>query len=743
MPSPDFSMDITSIFGNSQLKQRLKYDIVCRFVCETLQASSVSMLMYRAESDNLYCRGSYLARENRSNFKGKENDFLRTIINHIALFEFFDSQLYESDFEELELRDFEDSIVCGKTCKNKIDDNLFVELKDRWKDPSVKSIYESYKKTSHREEYEIDSKSISGNFFSRLLKNKDNLVNDIELMPFKEGPQKGKPFFDVWEAGQIQIPSDDLYYIGLPLFATERYTGILRITCYSASDTVLNEIISIEKDQLSVSPLYERLNNFVHLISLHLKINYYLAGYREFSNIKLDIDNNLRINNNELISVCNTLSKVINCNGCIIRFSEREETDDPPIKATSTTLKEYYAYTKGKESSKFSEDIYRILKEDRHNGYYIKAINFSVNEIEKDTFNTKEYYYDSNIYLRSKEVLNRQFKDFTPSYIRKLIELKMREIIVLPIDEVREGIIILTNTQNRFFTSSDIEMILLASKNIKLEIKHLQQLEQQKQSELQKAQISGMNIVLHQFGQIIKSSTDTSEEIKDRTATFIKKFYGDEKNAPEEFVKILQNIRLLGFLVTHSQNQILRANRINEVDVKPIQTKIKPIYDFGKFLRNKCKDFEPYANVEREIHIWLLNSDREIERIDTDEELLTEVIYNLLDNAIKYSHEASEMKSKGVSFDPLSYRSDGNILIKYKADYSKLEIDITNWGNIIRQNERTRIFERSWRGSNSSQVVGTGIGLYLSKKIIDALNGSISVEGSTNHKTTFRITLNK
>jgi hypothetical protein len=64
MPSANFSIDITSIFNNSQLSDDLKHDVRCRLVCENLGVSSVFMLIYNAVEDKLKCRASYIIPSN-------------------------------------------------------------------------------------------------------------------------------------------------------------------------------------------------------------------------------------------------------------------------------------------------------------------------------------------------------------------------------------------------------------------------------------------------------------------------------------------------------------------------------------------------------------------------------------------------------------------------------------------------------------------------------------------------------
>jgi signal transduction histidine kinase len=97
----------------------------------------------------------------------------------------------------------------------------------------------------------------------------------------------------------------------------------------------------------------------------------------------------------------------------------------------------------------------------------------------------------------------------------------------------------------------------------------------------------------------------------------------------------------------------------------------------------------------------------------------TEAVTNILKNCIEHS-------SKNTKID-----------IKYNNNSVYSYITITDYGEGISKEDISHIFERFYRGKNSSNE-SIGIGLSLSKTIIESNNGIISVE-SNNDKTTFTI----
>lgn len=89
-----------------------------------------------------------------------------------------------------------------------------------------------------------------------------------------------------------------------------------------------------------------------------------------------------------------------------------------------------------------------------------------------------------------------------------------------------------------------------------------------------------------------------------------------------------------------------------------------------------------------------------------DIERLIEVVENIIENAIKYG----DGKSIEISF------SD--------EDYSQL-ITITNTGSALSSVEAIHMFESFWRGSNSQNKKGSGLGLYICKQIMHKMGGEI------------------
>jgi signal transduction histidine kinase len=100
----------------------------------------------------------------------------------------------------------------------------------------------------------------------------------------------------------------------------------------------------------------------------------------------------------------------------------------------------------------------------------------------------------------------------------------------------------------------------------------------------------------------------------------------------------------------------------------------------------------------------------------------------LLDNAVKYSPPGT------------------GITVELSGNDGAADILITSHGESIRPEFREKIFDRFYRGQEAMKSVtsGTGLGLYVARKIVRAHSGSLVLDGDNlpgDHGTTFRMTL--
>ncbi|MBB6454047.1 signal transduction histidine kinase [Salirhabdus euzebyi] len=110
-------------------------------------------------------------------------------------------------------------------------------------------------------------------------------------------------------------------------------------------------------------------------------------------------------------------------------------------------------------------------------------------------------------------------------------------------------------------------------------------------------------------------------------------------------------------------------------------------------------------------------------QLSCDREKINQVLYILLDNACKYSHD--------------------EVHIYLNKSQHEIEISIQDFGEGLTDTERSRIFDRFYRvdKARSRETGGTGLGLTIAQHIVDAHGGKILVNSEEGHGSTFSIYL--
>jgi PAS domain S-box-containing protein len=106
-----------------------------------------------------------------------------------------------------------------------------------------------------------------------------------------------------------------------------------------------------------------------------------------------------------------------------------------------------------------------------------------------------------------------------------------------------------------------------------------------------------------------------------------------------------------------------------------------------------------------------------------DPDRLERVLTNLLSNALKYSDQAT------------------TVVLSACCVGSDVVVSVADRGAGINPDDLQHIFERYYRAGATSTREGLGLGLYISRMLVEAMGGRIWVESSVGHGSTFSITL--
>jgi K+-sensing histidine kinase KdpD len=125
-----------------------------------------------------------------------------------------------------------------------------------------------------------------------------------------------------------------------------------------------------------------------------------------------------------------------------------------------------------------------------------------------------------------------------------------------------------------------------------------------------------------------------------------------------------------------------------------------------------------YVAKEKGINI-VIDSNIEQESLQADKVQLKRVIMNLLSNGIKYAYKNSNLK------------------IRLKSNRQKIEFEFENYSPYIPKEKQQAIFAQYVSYAETHKEIGIGLGLYASKKIIEAHQGKIYVKSFKNERNVF------
>lgn len=259
------------------------------------------------------------------------------------------------------------------------------------------------------------------------------------------------------------------------------------------------------------------------------------------------------------------------------------------------------------------------------------------------------------------------------------------------------------------------------------------------------------NIILNSNKEIIgvqTSSRDITERVKDQEEIKLALEKERELNelksgfvtmASHQFRTplsvIFSNVELLNYKI-NTKKVIIKddveviTNRIGN-EVNRMTELMNNILVFGEYESNNLKieikeillsDFiekliETYFNNEKDNRKLIFEMTGTEKPILSDESLLIHILNNLISNAFKYS--------KGSS----------NPILKIDFDQSYFKIQIIDFGIGIIPKETKHLFKSFYRGSNTSTIQGSGLGLIIAKQFTELLNGTISISSKIDEMT--------
>ena len=238
---------------------------------------------------------------------------------------------------------------------------------------------------------------------------------------------------------------------------------------------------------------------------------------------------------------------------------------------------------------------------------------------------------------------------------------------------------------------------------------------------------------LEQSKQEVMMALDKEKELSELKSRFV-------SMASHEFRTPLSTILSSAFLVNQyisTDDQPKRSKHIQRI-ISAVNLLTEVLNDFlsvgkieegGVQVRKNTFDIQQHINSIIQEMQELVQEGQQIvyehkgpTKVQLDPSLLKHVLLNLLANAVKFSAKHSIIRVSTLQKGPV------------------ITLEVKDTGIGISEEDQQHLFERFFRGTNVSNIQGTGLGLHIVSKYADLMNGKITCKSELNKGTTFTVT---
>ncbi len=185
------------------------------------------------------------------------------------------------------------------------------------------------------------------------------------------------------------------------------------------------------------------------------------------------------------------------------------------------------------------------------------------------------------------------------------------------------------------------------------------------------------------------------------------------------FGEISDKLKETMLIVQSSSNRLAKLVEdllnVSRIEQGRLKIEKKPM-DVSQIIKDSVAELKVQADEKNLKFEYKPHADK-LPLIDIDSERFKQVLFNVIGNAIKYTAKG------GVE-----------IITEEKEKNKVLEIKIKDTGVGMTAKDQQRLFEKFYRAQNkkTADIVGTGLGLWITKKIVEMMRGSIRVSSIEN-----------
>ncbi|MDB5165753.1 MAG: Sensor protein resE [Candidatus Saccharibacteria bacterium] len=183
--------------------------------------------------------------------------------------------------------------------------------------------------------------------------------------------------------------------------------------------------------------------------------------------------------------------------------------------------------------------------------------------------------------------------------------------------------------------------------------------------------------------------------------------------------------RLLGEAFTSSERMVHLIHdflNVSRLQTGKFMLELHP-YDIVKLVDEEVRSLQRAAET-RNMKLEFINTIGEL-MLNIDENKIRQVVMNFIDNALFYSHDESTIK------------------VELNKTEDQIELRVKDTGIGVPKGEQAHLFSKFYRASNArkQRPDGTGVGIFLAKKVVTEHGGDVLFESTEGKGSTFGFTL--
>lgn len=218
-----------------------------------------------------------------------------------------------------------------------------------------------------------------------------------------------------------------------------------------------------------------------------------------------------------------------------------------------------------------------------------------------------------------------------------------------------------------------------------------------------------VSLVTHEFRTPLTSIKGYAEMMLD----------GDTGELTDEQREFLETVCRNADYLSELVDELLEVSRI---EAGAMRLDIRE-FDISATIEKVVDQMRP--QIERKEQELSIDVPQDVPKVEADERRTSQIILNLVSNAHKYTP------------------SDGNITISAAAERDHVRVDIADNGIGLTEDERDQIFSKFFRADNpeTAKERGTGLGLWITRSLVEMQGGEISVQSRPGEGSTFSFTI--